>query len=87
MALKGRLTSVMLKWTLSVQKFSGILNVTRREIQPCGINDTRPTLENGCDGWSFDIKICSFLIRLRATPLLMRTWYSLMLLGETISGS
>jgi hypothetical protein len=82
------------KRTLSMWKFSGILNMTGREIHPRGITDIEPTLENGCEGWSFDIRICSFrkvvrLMRLWATPPLIRTWYNLMLamVGETISGS
>jgi hypothetical protein len=90
--VEGRLTSATLKRILTMQKFSGVPNVTGREIQPCGITDTGPTLENGHDGWSFDIRICSFLkavrlIMLRAAPLSMRTCYSLMLamVGETIS--
>jgi hypothetical protein len=71
--LKGRLTSAMKKSMLFVWKFSGVLNVTGREIQPHGINDTKPTPENGCEGYSFDIGICSFLklerlMRLRAAP-------------------
>jgi hypothetical protein len=93
MALKGRLTSATLLRMLSVRKFSSIPIVTEREIQPCGITEIGPTLENGRDGWSFNIGICGFLktarlIRLRAAPLSMRTWYSLMLaiVGETISG-
>jgi hypothetical protein len=77
-----------------VQKFSGILNMTVREIQPCAITDTEPTLENGSEDWSFNIGICSFLkavrlIRLRAAPPSIRTWYSLMftMVGVTIGGS
>jgi hypothetical protein len=68
--------------------------VTGREIQPRGITGTGPTLENGRDGWSFDISICSFLraaklIRFSAAPPSIRTWYNLMLMmnGETSSGS
>jgi hypothetical protein len=94
MALKGRLTYTTLNRTLSVQKFSDILNVIRREIQLRGINDTGPTPENGRDGWSLDIGICSFmkaarLMRLRAAPPSIRTWYNLMLtmVGEMINGS
>jgi hypothetical protein len=84
MALKGRLTFVMLKRMLSMRKFSDVPNVTRREIHPRSITDTGPTLENGREGWSFDIRICSFLkvvrlMRLRATPQSIRTWYNLML--------
>jgi hypothetical protein len=80
--------------TLSVRKFSGVPNVTGREIHPRGMTGTRPTPDNGCDGWSFDTSICSFLkatklIRLSAAPPSIRTWYSLMLMmvGETSSGS
>jgi hypothetical protein len=73
MALKGRLTFTTLNRTLSVRKFSGILNVTRRGTQSRGITKTGPTLENGRDGWSFDIGISSFLkaaklIRFSAAP-------------------
>jgi hypothetical protein len=53
-----------------------------------------PTLENGHDGWSFDIDICSFLkaaklIKFRAAPPSIRTWYrwTLTMVGETSSGS
>jgi hypothetical protein len=91
MALKGRLTSSTLKRTFFVWKFSGVLNVTGREIQPRGITDTGSTPQNGRDGWSFDIRICNFLkavrlIRLRAAPPSIRTWYNLMLVmvGEII---
>jgi hypothetical protein len=94
MALKGMLTSAMLNRTLSVWKFSSISNVTRREIQPRGITRTRPTPENGCDGWSFDIGICSFLkaaklIRFSAAPPSIRIRYNLMLMmvREMSSGS
>jgi hypothetical protein len=53
--------------------------MTRREILPHGIIDTRPTPENGCDGVSFDIEIYSFLkvvrlMRLRAAPPSTKTW-------------
>jgi hypothetical protein len=46
--------------------------------------EPRPTLENGCEGASFDIEIYSFLkivrlMRLRAAPSSTRTWYNLML--------
>jgi hypothetical protein len=92
--IEGRLTSAASNKTLSVRKFSGIPNVTGREIQPRGITGTGPTLENGRDGWSFDISICSFLraaklIRFSAAPPSIRTWYNLMLMmnGETSSGS
>jgi hypothetical protein len=61
MALKGRLTSVTSNRTLSMQKFLDILNVTGREIQSYGTTGTGLTLENGCDGWSFDIGIYNFL--------------------------
>jgi hypothetical protein len=50
MGLNGRMTSTMLKRTLSVRKLSATLNVTRREMQLCGITDTGPTPENGHDG-------------------------------------
>jgi hypothetical protein len=59
------------KRTLYVRKFLGVPNVTRREIHPCDITDTGSTPENGREGWSFDIGICSFL---KAS-----TWYNLML--------
>jgi hypothetical protein len=94
MVLKGRLTFVTSKRALFVQKFSGVLNVTGREIQPHGITNIGPTLENGSEGWSFDIRIHSFLkaarlIRLRAASPSIRTWYMsiLVMVGETISGS
>jgi hypothetical protein len=77
-----------------MQNFSGVPNVTGREIQPRGITETGPTPENGRDDWSFDINICSFLkaaklIRFSASPPSIRTWYNLMLtmVGETSSGS
>jgi hypothetical protein len=77
-----------------VQKFSGILNVTGREIHPHGITDTGPTPENGRVGWSFNVRIYRFLkamrlMKLRATPPSIKTWCSLMLamVKETISGS
>jgi hypothetical protein len=80
--------------TFSVQKLSAIPNVTGREMQLHVITDTEPTLENGHDGWSFPISICSFLKaarlkRLRATPPSIKTCYSLMLemVGETSSRS
>jgi hypothetical protein len=70
------------------------LECDRREIKPHGITDTGPTPEKGCEGWSFDIGICSFLkytrmMILRATPPLIRMWYSLILVmvGGMISGS
>jgi hypothetical protein len=94
MALKGRLTSTASNRTLSMRKFSGVPNVTGSEIQPCGMTGTRPTPENGHDGWSFDIKICSLLkvarlMRLSAAPPSTRMWYSLILamVGETCSES
>jgi hypothetical protein len=94
MVLNGRLTSVTSKRMLSVQKFSAVPNVTGMEIQPCGITNTRPTPENGRDGWSFPIGICRFLkaarlMRLSAAPLSIKTWYSLTLamVGETSNGS
>jgi hypothetical protein len=68
--------------------------VTGREMQLRGITATRPTPENGRDNFRFPIGICSFLkvvklLRLRATPPSIRTWYSLTLVmvGETSSGS
>jgi hypothetical protein len=68
--------------------------VTEREIQLCRITGTRPTSENGHDGWSFDIGICSFLkaaelIRFSVAPPSIRMWYSLMLMmvREMSSGS
>jgi hypothetical protein len=94
MVLKGRLTSATSKRTLYMRKFSSVPNVTGREIQPRGITDTKPTPENEREGWSFDIRICSFLkttrlIRLRVAPPSVRIWYSLMLVmvGEMINGS
>jgi hypothetical protein len=84
MALKGRLISVTSNRTLSVWKFLGVPNVTGREIHLHGIIGTRPTLENGRDGWSFDIGIYNFLkavkmIRFSAAPPSIRTWYNLIL--------
>jgi hypothetical protein len=77
-----------------VRKFSAVPNVTGREMQPCGVTDTEPTSENGRDGWSFPIGICSFLkatrlIRLRAAPPSIKMWYNLTLemVGETKSRS
>jgi hypothetical protein len=94
MALNERLTSATSKRTLSMRKLSAVPNVTGREMQPRGITDTWPTPENRCDGWSFAIGICSFLVgsrllRLRAAHPSIRTWYSLTLtmVGETSSGS
>jgi hypothetical protein len=94
MALKGRLPTTTSNRMLFVRKFSGVLNVTRREIQPRGIIGTEPTPENGHDGWSFDIGIYSFLkavklIRFSDAPPSIRTWYSLMLMmvEEMSSGS
>jgi hypothetical protein len=94
MGLNGRLTSATSKRTLSVRKFSALPNVTGREMQPRGVTNTRPTSENGCDGWSFLIGIYSFLkaarlMRLRAAPPSIKIWYNLMLemVGETRSGS
>jgi hypothetical protein len=93
MALKGRLTSAISNRTLSVRKFSGVLNVTGREIQPRGITGTGPTPKNGCDCWSFDTSIYNFLkaaklMKFSAAPLSIRMWYSLMLtmVGEMSSG-
>jgi hypothetical protein len=78
MTLNGRLTSATSKRTLSVRKFSAVPNVTGREMQPRGLTDTGPTPENGRDGWSFSIGICSFLkaarlMRLRAAPPSIKT--------------
>jgi hypothetical protein len=80
--------------TLSMKKFSGVPNVTRRKIQPHGITTIGPTPKNGPDSWSLDIGICSFfkvakLIRFNAAPPLIRTWYNLvlMMVKETSSGS
>jgi hypothetical protein len=94
MALNGRLTSATSKRTLSVRKFFAISNVTGREMQPRGVTDTGPTPENKHDSWSFPISICSFLkaarlMRLRAAPPSIKTWYNLTLemVGETSSGS
>jgi hypothetical protein len=77
-----------------VQKFSSVPNVTGREIHLRGMTGTRPTPENGRDGWSFDIGICSFLkpvklIRFNARPPSIRTWYNLTLtmVGETSNES
>jgi hypothetical protein len=72
---------------LSMRKYSGILNVTGREIQPRGMTGTGPTLENGCDGWSFDIKICILLkatrlMWLSTAPPSIRMWHSLMLVTD-----
>jgi hypothetical protein len=61
MTLKGRLTSTTSNKTLSVRKFSDVLNVTGMEINPCGMIGTGPTPKNGRDGWSFDISIYRFL--------------------------
>jgi hypothetical protein len=94
MALKGRLTSATSNRTLSVRKFSGVLNVTGREMHLHGMTGTGPTHENGCDGWSFDIGIYRFLkaaklIRFSVVPSSIRIWYSLtlMMVKETSSGS
>jgi hypothetical protein len=94
MALNGRLTYATSKRTLSVRKFSAVLNVTGREMQPSSVTDTGPTPENGRDGWSFSIGIYSFLkatrlMRLRAAPPSIKTWYNLTLemVRETNSGS
>jgi hypothetical protein len=94
MALNGRLTSTTSKRTLSVRKFSIVPNVTEREMQPRGVTDTGPTPENGRDGWIFPIGICSFLkvarlMRLRAAPPSIKTWYNLTLemVGETSNRS
>jgi hypothetical protein len=94
MALNGTLISATSKRTLSVGKLSAVPNVTRREMQPCGIIDTGPNPENGHDSWSFPISICSFLkaarlMRLRTAPPSIKTCYSLTLeiVGETNSGS
>jgi hypothetical protein len=47
MVLKGRLTSMTSKRMLSVWKFSGVPNVTGREIQLHGITDTGPLWRMG----------------------------------------
>jgi hypothetical protein len=77
-----------------MRKFSGVPNVTGREIHPHGMTSIRPTLENGRDSWSFDISIYSFLkaaklIRFSTAPPSIRMWYSLTLtmVGETSSRS
>jgi hypothetical protein len=82
------------KGTLSVRKLSAVPNVIGREKQPHSITNTKPTPENGCDNWSFLIGICNFLkaarlMRLRAAPPSIRTWYNLLLamVGETSNGS
>jgi hypothetical protein len=84
----------MSKRTLSVRKFSTVPNVIGREMLPHGMTDIGPTPENGIDGRSFPIRICSLLnaarlMRLSAIPLSIKTWYSLTLamVGETSSGS
>jgi hypothetical protein len=94
MVLKERLTSATSNRALSVRKFSGVPNVTKREIQLPGIIRTGPTSENERDCWSFDIDICSFLkvaklIRFSVAPQSIKTWYNLILMmaGETSSGS
>jgi hypothetical protein len=94
MVLKGRLISAMSNRMHSVWKFSGVPNMNRREIQPRGITGIRPTPENGCNSWSIDIGICSFLkaaklMRFSTAPPSIRVWYILMLMmvGETSSGS
>jgi hypothetical protein len=94
MALKGRLTSAMLNNTLYMRKFSGVPNVTGREIHLCRMTGTKPTPKNGRDNWSFDIGIYNFfkaakLIRFSATPSSIRMWYSLtlMMVGERSSRS
>jgi hypothetical protein len=63
-------------------------------MQPRDVTDTGPTPENGRNGWSFSIGIYSFLkaarlMRLRAAPPSIKTWYSLTLemVKETSSGS
>jgi hypothetical protein len=63
-----------------VRKFSAVPNVTGRELQPRGVTNTGPTLENGRDGWSYPIGICIFLkaarlMSLRAAPPSIKTWY------------
>jgi hypothetical protein len=84
----------MSKRTLSVQKFFAIPNMTGREMQLHGMTNTGPTPENSCDGWSFPIRIYSFLkaarlMRLSAAPQSIKTWYNLTMamVGETSSGS
>jgi hypothetical protein len=56
--------------------------------------DHGPTPENGREGASFDIRICSFLkavrlMRLRAAPPSTKMWYNLLLamVGMMSSGS
>jgi hypothetical protein len=94
MVLNERLASATSMRTLSVQKFSIVLNVTGRQMQPHGVTNNGPTPKNGCDGWSFPIGIYNFLkaarlVRLRAAPPSIKTWYSLTLemVRETSSGS
>jgi hypothetical protein len=94
MALKGRLTSTTSNRTLSMQKFSSVPNVTRREIHPHGMTSTGPILENGRDGWSIDIGICSFLkaaklVKFSNAPPSIMTWYNVMLtmVGEASNRS
>jgi hypothetical protein len=93
MALNGRLTSATSKRTLSMRKFSAVLNVTGRKMQPRSVTVTGPTPDNGRDSWSLPIGIYNFLkaarlMRLRAAPPSIKTWYSLMLemVGETSRG-
>jgi hypothetical protein len=61
---------------------------------PHRVMEPEPTPENGREGESLDMEICSFwkaarLMRLRAAPPSTRTWYNLMLamVGETTNES
>jgi hypothetical protein len=61
---------------------------------PRGMIESGPTPENGREGVSLDMGICSFwkalrMMRLRAALPSIRTWYNLTLVmvGETTSGS
>jgi hypothetical protein len=94
MALKGTLTSAMLKTMLSVRSFSSVPSIIGWEMLPRGMMEPRPTPKNGCEGSSLDMGIYNFwkaarLIRLRAAPPSIRMWYNLMLamVREMTSGS
>jgi hypothetical protein len=94
MALKGRLTSVTSKTTLSVQLFSGVPNIIGREMLPRGVMEPGSTPGNGCKGVSLDMGICIFwkatrLVRLRGAPPSIRMWYSLTLamVGRQLAGA
>jgi hypothetical protein len=61
---------------------------------PSGMIESEPTLKNGHERVSLDMGICSFwkaarLMRLKTTPLSIRTWYNmtLVMVGEPTSGS